>query len=130
MSVRAFSDPQPERCSQDGQCASLGLGAIALPLAQRLKAFKVRLTGVTRDPSSPKLSAFGLDACFRVSEREQAFSEADVLILCTRYFTGMRGTIGMHELNCLPQEAYLVNIARGGLVDNRALHHALVYVVP
>jgi len=26
-----------------------GLGAIALPLAQRLKAFKVRLTGVTRD---------------------------------------------------------------------------------
>jgi len=103
-----------------------GLGAIALPLAQRLKAFKVRLTGVTRDPSSPKLSAFGLDACFRVSERDQAFSEADVLILCTRYFPEMRGTIGMHELNCLPQGAYLVNIARGGLVDNRALHHALV----
>jgi len=80
MSVRAFSDPQPERCSQDGQCASMDSGAIALPLAQRLKAFKVRLKlalpVIPRHLSFQRLVSTHV---FVVSKRDQAFSEADVL---------------------------------------------------
>lgn len=102
-----------------------GLGAIALPLAKRLRAFGVRLIGVTRDLSSPKIGEFNLDGYFSVTDRDRAFDETDILVLCARYFEEMRGTIGAHELNCLRPQAYLINIARGGLIDNGALYHAL-----
>jgi phosphoglycerate dehydrogenase-like enzyme len=102
-----------------------GLGAIALPLAKRLQIFGVRLIGITRDPSSPKAANFGLDRCFAIGNRDQAFAETDILVLCTRYSEEMRGTIGSHELSSLRPGAYLINIARGGLLDNNALYDAL-----
>lgn len=37
----------------------------------------------------------------------------------------MRGSIGAHELETLKAGAYLINIARGGLVDDDALLGAL-----
>ena len=102
-----------------------GLGAIALPLARRLQVFGVRLIGVTRDPSATKVEDFNLDHCFSIKDREQAFAETDILILCVRYFEDMRGTIGTHELSSLRPGAYLINIARGGLLDCGALYDAL-----
>src|SRR6202034_1977010 len=95
-----------------------GLGAIALPLAKRLQVFGVRLIGITRDPSSPKVADFNLERCFSVKDRDRAFAETDVLVLCMRYTEEMRGLIGVHELSCLRPGAYLINIARGGVVDN------------
>lgn len=102
-----------------------GLGAIALPLGKRLQPFGVRLIGVTRDPLSEKVSDYALDHCFSVADRDRAFAETDILVLCMRYFNEMRGTIGTHELNCLRPDAYLLNIARGGFLDNGALYEAL-----
>ncbi|WP_158945301.1 2-hydroxyacid dehydrogenase [Granulicella sp. S190] len=99
-----------------------GLGAIALPLAKRLQTFGVRLIGVTRNPLSEKVSEFALDHCFSVADRDKAFAETDILVLCMRYFTEMRGTIGMHELSCLRLGAYLLNIARGGFLDEDNLY--------
>lgn len=102
-----------------------GLGAIARALAKRLYCFNVRLFGITRDPLARKIAEFGLDRCFHVSERDNCLSETDILVLCVRYSEEMRNTIGAHELACLPQGAYLVNVARGGLVDYKALYGAL-----
>jgi phosphoglycerate dehydrogenase-like enzyme len=104
-----------------------GLGAIALPLAKLLRSFGVRLIGVTRDPSISKIEEFVLDECFSVADRDRAFAETDILVLCVRYFEEMRGTIGAHELSRLPGGAYLINIARGGLLDKDALYDALVH---
>jgi phosphoglycerate dehydrogenase-like enzyme len=44
-----------------------------------------------------------------------------------RYTEEMRGIIGAHELSCLRPGAYLINIARGGLVNNHALEAALMH---
>jgi len=103
-----------------------GLGAIALPLAKRLKAFGVRLIGVTRDPSAPKVDEFKLDRCYSKEEQELAFAATDILILCVRYFEEMRGSVGSRELASLANGAYVINIARGGLLDHVALHEAIV----
>jgi phosphoglycerate dehydrogenase-like enzyme len=103
-----------------------GLGAIALPLAKRLQALGVRLIGVTRDAFSAKVEAFNLDRCFSIKDRDRAFAETDILILCVRYFEEMRGTIGAHALGSLRPGAYLINIARGGLLDKDALYDALM----
>jgi phosphoglycerate dehydrogenase-like enzyme len=104
-----------------------GLGAIALPLARRLQVFGVRLIGITSNPSSPKVADFNLEQCFSVEDRDRAFAETDILVLCMRYTEEMRGIIGAHELSCLRPGAYLINIARGGLVNNHALEAALIH---
>jgi phosphoglycerate dehydrogenase-like enzyme len=104
-----------------------GPGAIALPLAKRLQVFGVRLIGITRNPSSSKVADFGLERCFSVEDRDRAFAETDILVLCMRYTEEMRGIVGAHELSCLRPGAYLINIARGGLVDNHALYDALAH---
>ncbi len=66
-----------------------------------------------------------MDECFSVSDRDRAFSQTDILILCVRYYDHTRGSIGAHELETLKIGAYLINIARGGLVDDDALLGAL-----
>ena len=102
-----------------------GLGAIALELAKRLPAFGVRLIGMTRDPASPKVAKFSLERCFDVTERDRCLAETDILVLCVRYSEDLRDTIGAKELASLRQGAYLINVARGGLVNYEALHAAL-----
>jgi phosphoglycerate dehydrogenase-like enzyme len=110
-----------------GQSVCLyGLGSIASALAKRLAGFGVRLLGITRDISSPKVAGFRLDRCFSVSERDRALAETDILVLCVRYSEDLRDTIGAHELECLPRGAYLVNVARGRLVSYAALRDALL----
>ena len=102
-----------------------GLGAIARGLAHRLRPFQVRLMGVTRDPRAAKVAEFGLDACYSTAERNACFAQCDVLILCSRLAPETQGVINADALRALRPGAYLVNAARGGLVDYEALYAAL-----
>ena len=81
----------------------------------------VRLIGITRDPAAPKTAEFALDECFSSSERHEAMSRTDVLVLCFRLAHPMRGLVDASALAALPVGALLVNAARGGLIDYRAL---------
>jgi phosphoglycerate dehydrogenase-like enzyme len=102
-----------------------GLGTIALPLAQRLRSFRVRLVGITREPNDPKVAAFQLDHCYSTKDRDSCLVQTDILVLCLRLSDSTRGMIGRHELRSLPRGSYLVNVARGGLLDYEALYSAL-----
>lgn len=102
-----------------------GLGAIAKALAPRLRAFDVRLVGITRDPQAAKVADFGLDACYTAQERDACLAQTDVLVLCTRLSQETRGIIDARALEALRPGAYLVNAARGALVDYQALYAAL-----
>jgi phosphoglycerate dehydrogenase-like enzyme len=102
-----------------------GLGAIARGLVERLRPFGVRLVGVTRDPHAAKVREFGLDACYSTAEQNACFAETDVLILCSRLTPETQGAINAEALRALRPGAYLVNAARGGLVDYDALYSAL-----
>jgi len=102
-----------------------GLGSIAKALARRLRAFDVRLVGITRDPHAPKVSEFGLDACYSGEERDVCLAQTDVLILCARLSRATQGLIDASALRALRQGAYLVNAARGALIDYEALYLAL-----
>jgi phosphoglycerate dehydrogenase-like enzyme len=102
-----------------------GLGSIARALAARLRPFGARLVGVTRDPEAPKVAECGLDACYSVAHRDVALAQTDVLILCMRMTAETRGTIDAAAFRAMPAGSYLVNAARGGLVDYGALHASL-----
>ena len=102
-----------------------GLGATARALASRLQPLKVRLIGITRDPNAAKTLGFALDECFRSSDRDKALAQTDVLVLCVRLAHQTRGLIDAAALAALPPGSFLVNAARGGLIDYRALYDAL-----
>jgi len=57
---------------------------------------------------------------------EELLPRADVLSLHVPLTRGTRGLIGARELQAMKSDAVLVNCARGGLVDEQALHDALV----
>jgi phosphoglycerate dehydrogenase-like enzyme len=102
-----------------------GLGSIARALARRLRAFGVRLVGITRDPEALKVAEFELDACYSVADREACLAQTDVLILCSRMTAETRGMIDAAVFRAMPPGSYLVNAARGGLVDYDALYASL-----
>jgi phosphoglycerate dehydrogenase-like enzyme len=102
-----------------------GLGAIARALARRLRPFGVRLVGITRDPEALKVAELKLDACYSVADRNACLAQTDVLIVCSRMTAETRGTIDAAVFRAMPAGSYLVNAARGGLVDYDALYASL-----
>jgi phosphoglycerate dehydrogenase-like enzyme len=102
-----------------------GLGSIALATAQRLRSFGVRLIGITRDPQAQKIADFKLEACYSIPDREAALARTDILILCARMTKETRAAIDAAAFHAMPEGSYLVNAARGGLVDYAALSSAL-----
>src|SRR5262249_14585443 len=126
LNVRSGVLGAPSGCMLAGRTVTLyGLGAIALPLAHRLRAFGVRLLGITRDSNASKVQRFGLDHCFSIQEKEGCLQQTNVLILCVRLSEETRDSIGSRELSCLPKDALIINVARGGLINYEALFGSL-----
>jgi phosphoglycerate dehydrogenase-like enzyme len=102
-----------------------GLGHVASALARRLRPFGVRLLGITRDPQAEKVAAFELDGCFATRDRDEALHQTNILIPCTPLSAVTRDMINAEALAAMPRGGYLINVARGGLVNYQALFAAL-----
>ena len=102
-----------------------GLGETARALAQRLRAFDVTLIGVSRDPLAPKVPAFDLDRCYSYDNCAEGLAATDVFVICLRLCAATRGRVNAGVLRSLKRGAYLINAARGGLVDYDALYNTL-----
>lgn len=102
-----------------------GLGATALALSGRLRALGVRLLGISRHASSAKAAAFGLSACYSTHDKALCLAQTEILVLCVRLTAQTRGLVDAGALAMLPKGAYLVNAARGALVEYDALYDAL-----
>jgi D-3-phosphoglycerate dehydrogenase len=61
-----------------------------------------------------------------VPDFQAVLSETDVLTVHLPLGPDSRGLIGAAELAALPGNAFVINAARGGIVDETALHDALV----
>lgn len=108
-----------------GECRVLVLGAggIGSAVARALSGLGARCTGIRRRPE------LGVPAGFeRVVGMEALDAElpaADVLVLAAPLTERTRQVITASRLDSLPRGAILVNVARGALVDERALAERL-----
>ena len=98
-----------------------GVGTIAAELAPKCKAFGMRVLGI----SSTVRELPGFDRILPRSELVAAASEADYLVLLTPYSEATRGSVGGEVFAAMKPTAHLVNLARGGVVDEEALMAAL-----
>jgi phosphoglycerate dehydrogenase-like enzyme len=101
----------------------VGLGAVGSAIAWRCKALGTHVIAVKRlaVPSLPP----HVDSLVTPDELPRILPLADYVAVSAALTSETRGLIGITELRSMKPSAYLVNIARGELVDEKALIHAL-----
>ncbi|HET7764672.1 MAG TPA: D-2-hydroxyacid dehydrogenase [Burkholderiales bacterium] len=98
-----------------------GVGAIARSLAPKCKSFGMTVVGISSAPRTME----GFDRMVRRDALEQAAPDLDFLVLLTPYTAETHGIVGARVLAAMKPSAFLVNLARGGIVDEDALLLAL-----
>ncbi len=114
-------DRFPARLLKDKTAGIFGVGVIAAELAPKCKAFGMTVVGI----SSAKRELAGFDRMCAREELERAVSDLDYLVLLTPYSAATRGIVGAKVLAAMKPASYIVNLARGGVVDETALIEAL-----
>jgi phosphoglycerate dehydrogenase-like enzyme len=98
-----------------------GVGLIAETLAPMCKAFGMRVVGVS---SAPRAVA-GFDRMHSRDELARVVGDFDFLVLLTPLTQATRNSIDAELLAAMKPSGFLVNLARGGVVDETALVEAL-----
>jgi phosphoglycerate dehydrogenase-like enzyme len=99
----------------------VGVGAIAEHVAKVCQAFGMTTLGISRTPR--KLDGF--DAIYPRGKLREAAAQADFLLALVPYTRENDKLIGAAVFDVMKPTAYLINIARGGVVDEAALLQAL-----
>lgn len=101
----------------------VGLGRIGGEIAARAQSFGMRL--IAYDPYIAE-SRFQSLRVHHATTLDELLDESDIVTVHTPLTDETRGMIGRRELARLSPSAIVVNMARGGIVDEEALHEALV----
>lgn len=101
----------------------LGTGDIGQETARRLRAFGPKnIVGCNRRGRNPQ----GLfDAIVGQGELDSVLPQTDLLILCLPDTRETRGILSRQRLALLPSGALVVNVGRGGAMDQEALEELL-----
>lgn len=101
--------------------AIVGVGAIAEVLAPRCKAFGMTVYGVSGTPRIPN----GFDKVFARERLRECAALADFLVLIVPHSSETENLVNAAVLQNMKPTAFLINVARGGVLDEAALVSAL-----
>jgi len=108
----------------DGQHALvLGTGPIGQEIGRLCRALGLRATGVRRDPDAGVPPGF--DAVAGYAALPDLLPRADWLLLACPLTEATRGVIDARAIGLLPRGAQVVDVSRGGVVEEAALLEAL-----
>ena len=100
----------------------LGMGRIGQAVARRAAGFDMRVIYHNRNPIAPETEK----SCNAVwVSKADLLRQADFLVLLLPYSPAVHHTVGAAELAAMKPTAHLINVARGGIVDDSALIEAL-----
>jgi phosphoglycerate dehydrogenase-like enzyme len=109
-----------------GQTAGIvGLGGIGQAVARHLRPFGMRLIGVKRTVPAGLAEELGLAWLGPMSELPTLLEQARLLFVCVPLNAETRDLLGERQLGLLPPGAFLINPARGPIVNRAALLQAL-----
>jgi phosphoglycerate dehydrogenase-like enzyme len=103
--------------------AIVGFGGIGRVLARRLRGFGVRIVAVSR--RGPRGEEEEADLHVPSSALEEVLGEADFVVVATPLDDQTRGMVGRRAFASMKEGAFLINVARGPVVDREALVEAL-----
>jgi phosphoglycerate dehydrogenase-like enzyme len=102
-------------------CAILGFGGVGKATGRLMRAFgasiyAVNSTGRTSEP---------VEFVGTLADLDHVLAAADVLVIALPLNAASRGLLGPREFGLMKPDAMLVNVARGAIVDERALYEHL-----
>lgn len=100
----------------------VGFGAVGKELARRVQPLGMRIWGVTRSGDGDATLA---ERILPATQLDAALPHADCVVLAAPETPETHHLIGARQLEAMKPTAYLINVARGSLVDEVALVAAL-----
>jgi D-2-hydroxyacid dehydrogenase (NADP+) len=119
--ARSAWERWPAQLLADKTIGILGVGLVAEYLAPICKAFRMNVVGIS---SAPRLM-WGFDSMAARDDLVKVAPKLDYLVVLTPLTPETRGIIGKKIFAAMKSSAYLVNVARGGVVDEAALMEAV-----
>lgn len=100
----------------------IGMGRIGEAVARRARGFDMKVLYHNRTRKLESEQQYN----FTYVELETILKESDFVVILTPLTPETRGMIGKDELKMMKETSALINVARGGIVDEQALYDALV----
>jgi D-2-hydroxyacid dehydrogenase (NADP+) len=113
-----------QRLLKDQTAGIIGLGMIGKEIARLCKAFDMNVIGMRRS-GGPESVIPEVDRVYLREQLPELLSASDFVILALPLTVETRGMIGEKELRDMKPGAYLINVARGAIVDEEILVRAL-----
>lgn len=105
-----------------GRTASVvGMGSVGKEVARRLKAFGVKVLGI----DIFEIKEDYVDRFFHINDIDKALSLSDIIVLTLPLTGQTRYLINKERLNSMRQDAVIINISRGAVIQETALIDAL-----
>lgn len=105
--------------------AVVGLGSIGREVARLARCCGMRVVGTKRTTAGVKPGSLGVETLYSWTGLCPMLSQADFVVLSCPHTPETERLIGAAELAAMKPGAVLINIARGAIVDEPALIHAL-----
>jgi hypothetical protein len=126
LDLQAERTWQPLRGTELGSMTVgiVGFGSIGTEVATLLQPFGTRVIATRRHPGRgaddlPNVELLPLD------ELDELLRRSDIVLVAAPLTEETAGMIGSDQLQEMPEHAWLINVARGRLVDELALRRAL-----
>jgi phosphoglycerate dehydrogenase-like enzyme len=113
-----FNQHSPNRMLRGGVCGILGFGSVGVATARLMRAFGMRIHAINRRGTSDEPTDW-IATTARLGDMLRA---SDVLVISAALTTQTAGLIGAGELALMKEDAILINVARGEIVDEAALY--------
>lgn len=114
--ARSLADPSTEIATTT--LGIIGFGSIGSKLANAAMGLNMKSIALTRRPET-------LPSGVRSVTKAELFSQSDVIIICCPLNEETRGMVDQLSISMMKSNAILINIARGPVVDTKAIISAL-----
>ena len=115
-------------CQLKGRTALIvGYGGIGREIARRLGGFEMKILAVSRrgPKGTPEESAVPVDLHTTQDRLHELLPQADFVVLAPPLNDETRGLMGAREFALMKPTSFVVNVARGGVIDYDGLLNAL-----
>ncbi len=114
------------KCQLKGKVLGIvGLGRIGKEIAKRAKSFDMKVLATKWSAQHRLKDVEGVDELLPANELHHMLAESDYVVLTLPLTDRNRGLIGEKELRLMKSTSYLINVARGAIVQQNVLTTAL-----
>lgn len=99
----------------------IGYGSVGKELAKRFKAFGVHIISVDRKVKTDEYT----DESFLIKDVDAALKKSDIIVLSLPLVDETKHLINETRINSMKDNALLINVSRGGIIDERVLIKSL-----